>query len=106
MRNILGIAGGAGLVLLVAVTQIHTAQPTPGGFISGNAFAQEPRRSASDEQQETRNVDVLQLLHDSAFATAPVPSAPADAAPRPEPRGERRFSQTPDRWALTPTPTM
>ena len=93
MRNILGISGGVVLVVLVAATQIRTAQPTPGGFIPGNAFAQEPGRSASDDRSQ--GVDTpLQQPQDSAFAVV-------DAAPRPEPRPDRRF--TPQRWATTPT---
>ena len=110
MRKILGGLGGVGLVVFVAVSQIHGSQGRPGGLIPGDVLAQEPRRSSSDEQQTQDVGAVLQQLQDSALATTLVPSArsdaPADAAPRPEPRRERRFSQTPDRWALTPTPTM
>lgn len=89
MRNILGIAGGVGLVLVVAVSQIHTSPQNPGGLVPGNAFAQEPRHFASDDRRGSPDV-------------APPPQRPqAEAAPRPEPRGDRRF--TPQRWKTTPT---
>ena len=111
MRNILGVSGGIGLVVLVAAFQIHGSQGRPGGLVPGNAFAQEPGRSSSDDQQGAPDVgEVLQQLQDSAFATTLVPNAPSDAppeaTPRLEPRRDRQFSQTPQRWTLTPTPWM
>lgn len=94
MRNILGIAGGVGLVVLVAATQIRIAQPNPGGLVPGNAFAQEPRRSASDDEQGPQDVG------------APLQQLQADAAPGPEARRDWRVTQTPARYTRVPTLTM
>ncbi|HEX2077470.1 MAG TPA: hypothetical protein VHG08_07160 [Longimicrobium sp.] len=77
MRNLLSVSGGVGLVLLIAVLQIHTSQQSSGGLISGQVFAQELRRPLTDDPEGSPDVEaLLRQLQDSAFVTTFVPNRP------------------------------